>query len=85
MERGKQTSAVAQIREQYELEYQAAKRGLEGTAIVATHRFITARMENMWEHFQSLATTVGQAEAHRIAFGESAQEKNEEHSFSRKA
>jgi hypothetical protein len=75
MERGTQQSDIARIREQYELEYQAGKRGLEGTAISASHRFITVRMENMWEHFQRLTTIAGQAEAHRIAFGEPLPEK----------
>jgi hypothetical protein len=63
-------SEVARIREQYELEYQAARRGLEGIAIVAPHCFVTKRMEQMWDHFQRLVIEVGQTEAHRIIFGE---------------
>jgi len=65
------SSEVARFRAQYELEYQAAKRGLEGVAMVAAHQFITKRMENMWEQFQQLVQVVGQAEAHEIAFGKS--------------
>src|SRR5579859_4884405 len=72
------SSDVARWREQYELEYQAAKRGLEGVAIVAPHQFITRRMEQMWEHFQQLAQEVGQSEAHRLVFGEAAPGKERE-------
>ncbi|MBV9229719.1 MAG: hypothetical protein JOZ18_10435 [Chloroflexi bacterium] len=72
------SSEVARFREQYELEYQAAKRGLEGVAIVASHQFITKRMENMWEQFQHLVHEVGQAEAHRMIFGESLEQQEEQ-------
>jgi hypothetical protein len=70
-------SDIARLREQYGLEYQAAKRGLQGVAIMASHRFITKRMENMWEQFQQLVQVVGQAEAHRITFGESLEQQEE--------
>ena len=70
-------SDIARFREQYELEYQAAKRGLEGVAMVGSHEFITRRMENMWEQFQQLVQVVGQAEAHRLTFGESVEPKEE--------
>jgi hypothetical protein len=69
------SSKIAQFREQYELEYQAARQGLEGVAMTAPHQFITKRIENMWEHFQQLVQEVGEAEAHRIAFGEVLPEK----------
>ena len=52
-------SEIARFREQYELEYQAARRGLEGVAMVGSHQFITKRMENMWEQFQQLVQVVG--------------------------
>jgi hypothetical protein len=70
-------SEVSRIREQYELEYQAAKRGLEGFAVVAPHQFVTKRTEQMWEHFQQLVAEVGQIEAHRIIFGERLLKKDE--------
>ncbi|HLJ36389.1 MAG TPA: hypothetical protein VKU38_22205 [Ktedonobacteraceae bacterium] len=38
-------SIIAAFRQQQALEYEAAQRGLYGTAIVASHEFITARME----------------------------------------
>jgi hypothetical protein len=38
-------SEVARFRERQELEYQAARLGLEGPAMVASHEMITARME----------------------------------------
>ena len=72
------SSDIARFREQYELEYQAAKRGLEGVSIVASHQFITKRMENMWEQFQQLVEVVGQAEAHKIVFGESVKQRQEQ-------
>ena len=71
-------SEIARFREQYELEYQAARRGLEGVAMVGSHQFITKRMENMWEQFQQLVEVVGQAEAHRIVFGESVEQRQEQ-------
>jgi hypothetical protein len=63
-------SEVARLREQYELEYQAGKRGLSDPAIVAPHQFITRRMELMWEQLQRIRQEVGQEEAKRIVFGE---------------
>jgi hypothetical protein len=71
-------SDVARFREQYELEYQAAKRGLQGVAMVGSHQFITKRMEKMWEQFQQLVQVVGQTEAHKIAFGESLEQQQEQ-------
>jgi hypothetical protein len=71
-------SDVARIRRQIEDEYIAAKLGLSGLAEgTARHRFITKRMENMWEQFQQLVQVVGQAEAHRITFGESLEQQEE--------
>jgi hypothetical protein len=71
-------SEVARLRQQIELEYQAAKRGLEGMAMVARHQFITRHMENMWNQFERLAKEVGQAEAHRIVFDEALQPASDE-------
>lgn len=63
-------SEVARLREQIRLEYEAAQRGLSGTAITAPHQFITARMERMWEHLQELTQLVGAEEACALVFGE---------------
>ena len=38
-------SEVARLLQQIEMEYEAAKRGLEGYAIVSRHEFITARYD----------------------------------------
>ncbi len=40
-------SEVARIRRQIEQECEAAKRGLHGTAITASHTFINRRYENI--------------------------------------
>jgi hypothetical protein len=63
-------SEVARLREQITLEYEAAQRGLSGLAMTASHQFITARMERMWEHLQELTQLVGADEACAIVFGE---------------
>ena len=63
-------SEVARLREQITLEYEAAQRGLSGLALTASHQFITARMERMWEHLQELTQLVGADEACAIVFGE---------------
>jgi hypothetical protein len=44
-ERGKIMSEVARLLQQIEMEYVAAKRGLEAYAIVSKHEFITARYD----------------------------------------
>jgi tRNA C32,U32 (ribose-2'-O)-methylase TrmJ len=63
-------SEVVRLREQITWEYEAAQRGLSGTAITASHQFITAHMERMWEHLQELTQLVGAAEACALVFGE---------------
>ena len=63
-------SEVARLRERIAAEYEAAQRGLSGTAMTASHQFITARMERMWEHLQELTQLVGATEACAIVFGE---------------
>jgi hypothetical protein len=44
-------------------EYEAAQRGLSGTAITATHEFITARMENIGRCHEHLKQLVGESDA----------------------
>lgn len=61
------SSEVAQLRQRIHLEYEAAQRGLSGTAQgAAQHAFITQRMENMASHHRVLKQLVGEYEATRI-------------------
>lgn len=60
-------SEVARLRQQIAQEYEAATRGLTGLASgTAQHRFITARMERIADHHQTLTHLVGVQEATRI-------------------
>jgi hypothetical protein len=59
-------SAVARLRQQIALEYEAAERALSAPAITARHEFITKRMEAMWSHFQALEQVVGTDEAKKL-------------------
>lgn len=60
-------SEVARLRQRIRLEYEAAQRGLSGTAQgVAQHTFITQRLENMADHHQALKQLVGEQEAIKI-------------------
>ena len=60
-------SEVARLRQCILLEYEAAQRGLSGTAQgVARHTFITRRLENMAYHHQALKQLVGEQEAIKI-------------------
>lgn len=52
-------SQVARLMQQIGLEYEAAQRGLVGTAIVANHEFISRRMENIEICHAQLAQYVG--------------------------
>lgn len=56
-------SEVARIKQQIEAEYSAACQALHGPAIVAQHQIITAHMENMGRHGETLADLVGNEEA----------------------
>ena len=58
------TSEVARLMRQIELEYEAAQRLMYGFAAGAgKHEFITARMENMGRCHEQLVTLVGEREA----------------------
>ncbi|MDQ2906292.1 MAG: hypothetical protein ABI456_21825 [Ktedonobacteraceae bacterium] len=59
-------SDVAQLRNQIEAEYIAARRGLEGLAAVARHEYISARMENMDRYHRQLVGLVGEERAIQI-------------------
>jgi hypothetical protein len=61
-------SEIARLREQIELECQAAKQGLQGLAVVASHDSINARMERLWDYRQELAQEVGEQEATKIMY-----------------
>lgn len=61
-------SEVARLMQQIEIECQAAKQGLEGLAIVASHDSINARMEKLWNYRQELAQEVGEQEATKIMY-----------------
>jgi hypothetical protein len=58
------TSEVAQLVQQIALEYEAAKRGLSGLASgVVQHQFTTAKLEQIGELHEALATLVGAEQA----------------------
>ncbi len=60
-------SEVERLRKHIRLEYEAAQRGLSGTAQgTAQHAFITKRLENMAEHHRALKQLVGEQGAREI-------------------
>lgn len=60
-------SEVARLRQRIQLEYEAAQRGLYGTAQgIAQHAFITQRLENMAEYHRTLKQLLGEREANKI-------------------
>ncbi|HLJ35010.1 MAG TPA: hypothetical protein VKU38_15250 [Ktedonobacteraceae bacterium] len=60
-------SEVARIRQQIEMEQQAAWLGLYGLAQgTAKHEFINAKMERIWELRDTLVPLVGENEASRM-------------------
>ncbi|MEO8971869.1 MAG: hypothetical protein ABI406_09765 [Ktedonobacteraceae bacterium] len=60
-------SEIARIRQQIELEQQAAWLGLYGLAQgTAQHEFITAKMEHIWNLRDTLVPLVGEDEASRM-------------------
>ena len=48
------SSEVAKIQKDIDLQLEAAKRALIAPAVVASHQFITARMERMVLHLKAL-------------------------------
>ncbi len=67
MEREKQQSEVARIRQQIADEYVAATYGLTGLALgTPRHEFITARMENMRRCQEQLNALVGEHEGVKL-------------------
>ncbi len=64
-------SEVARWRRQYELEYEAAQRGLTGIAYgTARHDFITKKMENMQRCVEELTALVGVQQTGLLLWGE---------------
>jgi hypothetical protein len=62
-----QNSEVAQLRERISLEYEAAQRGLSGTAQgTAQHAFIMRRLESMADHYIELKQLIGEHKAINI-------------------
>ncbi len=60
------TSEVARLRRQIDMEIEAAQRGMNGYAMTAQHSFIDARLRRAWEHKEALAAEVGETEANKI-------------------
>ena len=56
-------SEVARLLQQIEMEYEAAKRGLEVYAIVSKHEFITARYDQAGMYQEQLARVIGEKQA----------------------
>lgn len=59
-------SEIARLLAQIDLEYEAAKRVLEGFAVIARHDFITTRYNNVGIIHDQLAKYVGEEEANKI-------------------
>jgi hypothetical protein len=59
-------SEIARLREQIELEYQAAYHALHAPMMTAPHAFINARFSSMQEHKEQLAHLVGEQEATKM-------------------
>ena len=59
-------SEVAHLLARIDAEYQAAQRGLNGTAITAPHEYITERMENLSRVREDLVQTLGETEGNRL-------------------
>jgi len=59
-------SEVARIRQQIAEEYAAARRGLEGPAIISRHEFIATRMDNMGRSYHELSELLGEQEAIKV-------------------
>jgi hypothetical protein len=61
-------SEVARLLARFRAEYEAAQYGLSGLAFgTSQHRFITAKMENMWKVHEELHELVGDTAMAMIA------------------
>jgi hypothetical protein len=59
-------SEVARLRQRIQEEYEAALRAMNAPAITASHKYITARMENMQNAHVQLQAIVGEKEGTRM-------------------
>jgi hypothetical protein len=59
-------SEVARLRQTIEEEYMAAQRALHAPAMVGSHAFITAHMENIQRAHVQLQTLLGEEAATRL-------------------
>jgi hypothetical protein len=59
-------SEVARLLQQIKLSYESAQLALSGSAMVASHEFITKHMENMEESRVALTGIVGSDEAIKL-------------------
>jgi len=68
LEMEKHDSEVAHLLARFCAEYEAAQRGLSGLAFgTSQHKFITAKMENMWKVHAELHSLVGDTAMAMIA------------------
>lgn len=61
-------SEVTRLMRQIELEYAAAKRGMQGFAITARHDFINARYNQVGAYREQLVKLVGEQEANAVVY-----------------
>lgn len=61
-------SEIARLRQQIDLEHEAAERALHSPAITAPHAYITARMEQVWKHIQALERIGGRDAVQGVLF-----------------
>ncbi|MFL5626446.1 MAG: hypothetical protein ACJ788_12715 [Ktedonobacteraceae bacterium] len=59
-------SEVARLLRQIELEYEAAKRGLEEYAVISRHAFISARYEKVDGYQKQLMVLLGEEQATEV-------------------
>lgn len=61
-------SEVARLMQQIEMECEAMKRAMEGFAVMASHKAITARYDRLGRHQAQLEKYVGAEEANRLVY-----------------
>jgi hypothetical protein len=62
--------SIVHLKQQITAEQEAAHRGLYGLASVATHRSITARIEQAWMRIQALRAAGNEYEAQALLFSD---------------
>jgi hypothetical protein len=66
MQEDEPKSEVARLMRQINAEYEAARLGLQGAAVTASHEFITRRMEHVAEYVKELVNIVGDDELKKL-------------------